>query len=204
MRYLRSRLRSSIFFVLSTMIFYSLFTLHSTLWSTVQIEQQKPILEHPKSSIDVSIWSALNQQNIYDVKATQSNRLTNHSSYITSYRIHELFQLVRHARIDHIHSLNIKKSYSYDSTRNIEKFIEQNSQISDNERIYTTNLTNISNIKFKLNSTLTAIETNKYDKIRLRHYIHYVINKWKQHHINDKTITLADVMHNSLAENEPS
>jgi hypothetical protein len=210
MRYLRLRLRSSIFFSLTTLTFVFVITLHTLIWSTAELEIQEQTTEAPKPLPPVAIpfWSALNQPNIYDLKATPSKKLKNHLSYITSDRINELFQLIRNARNEQIISSDKQKTRSIDSTWSFEKFVGQKTQSTQNDtntQIDTADSAAIKQSNAKLfNSTTTKKTMNDVDKIQLRYFIHRTLTKWKQEHQNDKIVTLADIMHDGLVQDEPA
>jgi len=209
MRYSRLRLRSSIIFSLIILTFFFLITLHTLIWSTTELELQEQIPERPKPPIAIPIWSALHQQNIYDLKATQSNKLHNHSPYITAKRIDELFQLIRNARNDQINLSNKTKYHPINLTWSFEKFLGQKLQTITNEtntHIDTVDSAAIkqSNLKHQLNFTTIEKSMNEYDKIQLRDFIHHALIKWKENHQNDKSISLGDVMHDALALDEPA
>jgi hypothetical protein len=209
MRYSRSRLRSSIVFSLTTLTFFCIITLHTLIWSTAQLELQEQISEPPpKQPVAIPFLSALDQADIYDLKATRSNKLHNHRPYITSNRIDELFQLIRNARNDQINSPDTTKSYPINSTWNFEKFFEQKLRTNNNDtntHIDTADseARKQTNIKRQLNFTTTEKTMNEYDKIQLRHFIHQALSNWKNNHKNDKSISLADIMHDGLAQDEP-
>ncbi|CAF5225236.1 unnamed protein product, partial [Rotaria magnacalcarata] len=42
------------------------------------------------------------------------------------------------------------------------------------------------------------------NKIQLRNYIHQLLHKWKQEHENDKIVTIADLMHDEILQEDPS
>ncbi|CAF0980116.1 unnamed protein product [Adineta steineri] len=202
MRYLRLRLRSSI--LLSITIFVIVFiTLHVLIWSTNEFELLEKTPESvPKPPVAISFLSALDQPNIYDLKASQSHTLNKHSSYITSHRIHELFQLVRTTRNNQL------KSNSINSTWNFGKFIPK--KVSPHNNNTKTNVDTADSVtmkeknhKLQFNITTTAKIMNEQDKIQLRHFIHYTLTKWKADHENDKYVNLADIMHDGLAQDEP-
>ena len=52
--------------------------------------------------------------------------------------------------------------------------------------------------------TTTEKTVSERDKIQLRNYIHRVLSNWKKEHQNDKIVTIADLMHDELAREEPS
>ncbi|CAF0959201.1 unnamed protein product [Adineta steineri] len=202
MRYLRLRLRSSI--LLSITIFVIVFiTLHILIWSTNEFELLEKTPESvPKPPVAISFLSALDQPNIYDLKASQSHKLNKHSSYITSHRIHELFQLVRTTRNNQL------KSNSINSTWNFGKFIPKKLPTHNNNT--KTNVDTVDSVtmkeknhKLQFNITTTAKIMNEQDKIQLRHFIHHTLTKWKADHENDKYVNLADIMHDGLAQDEP-
>jgi len=208
MRYSRFRLRFSIVFSLITLTFFFLIIFHTLIWSTAELEPEEQISEAPKPSVVIPFWSALNQQNIYDLKATQSNKLHNHSPYITSVRIDELFQLVRNARSNQINSFDKTKSHPVNSTWSFEKFFGQKLQTSNNDtntHIDTADSTAIkkTNMNYQFNFTKPDKPMNEHDKIQLRYFIHHALTKWKEKHQNDKSISLADIMHDALAQDEP-
>ncbi len=185
-----------------------MFTLHTLIWSTAELELQEPILERHKPPSDIPIWLALDQQNIYDLQASESRKLHNHTPSITSARIDELFQLVRDAQNDQLNSSEQKKSYSINSTWNFDKLPAPKSPIVPNDtnpHIDTPDsaATKETNIKLPLTFTTAAKTLNEHDKIQLRQFILYTLNKWKEEHHNNKTISLADIMHDALAQDEP-
>jgi len=208
MRYSRLRLRSSIVFSLTTLTVFFIITLHTLIWSTAELELQEQISESPKPPVVIPFLAALDQANIYDLKATRINKLHNHAPYITSDRINELFQLVRNARNDQINLSDTIKSYSINSTWIFEKFFGQKLQTNNNDtntHIDTADseIKKQSNIKLQLNFTTTEKSMNEHDKIQLRYFIHHALTKWKELHQNDKVITLADIMHDGLSQDEP-
>jgi hypothetical protein len=216
MRYSRLRLRSSIFFSLTTLAFFFLITLHTLIWSTAELEIQEQNSEAPKPPAPpppppaaLTFWSALDQPNIYDVKATSSKKLINHSPYITSNRIDELFELVRNARHDQIDLSDKKKSHSIDSTWSFAKFVGQKTPSPHNDTNTHVDTADSAAIKqsnpiLQFNLTTTKTTMNEVDKMQLRYFVHRVLTKWKQEHQNDKTVTLADTMHDALIQDEPA
>jgi len=184
--------------------------IHTLLWSINNFELQEQISQFaPRPPAAIPFLSALDQQNIYDLKATQSIILNKHLSYITYDRIDELYQLVRAARNDQIDSFNTTKSSSNNSKWNFEKFVAQKSPTSNNDtntqiETFDSTAAKGTNIKLQFNLTTTENTINENDKIQLRYFIHHTLTKWKLGHQNDKTISLADIMHDGLAEDEPA
>lgn len=208
MRHLRLRLRSSVVFSLTTLSFVFLITLHTLVWTTTELELSQQIPEPPKPPVAIPFWSALDQANIYDVKATSQNKLNRHSSYITSDRIDELYQLVRQSRNEQIQVSNKIKSFPINSPWNFEKFLGQKLQTNINDtntHIDTADSAakKQSNNKHQFDMTTTEKTMNEHDKKQLRDFIHHTSTKWKKKHQSDKTISLADIMHDALAQDEP-
>jgi hypothetical protein len=208
MRYPRLRWRSLIFLGLIILTFFSLLTLHTFIWSANEFEQQHKQFPHrPKLPDAIPFWSALDHQNIYELKSIPSDKnKQSHSRrpLITAARINELFQLVRQTRDEQINSFDKIKSYSFNSTWNFEKFLEQKARMNTNETPVDTAADSVgNNVKHGHNSTTTAKTVDEHDKIQLRNFIHSKLVKWKETHQNDKIISLADLMYDTLAQDEP-
>ncbi|CAF2043121.1 unnamed protein product [Rotaria magnacalcarata] len=208
MRYSRLRLRSSILFSLTALILFFLLTLHTLLWSTAELEPPEQALIRHKPPSGIPFWSALHQPNVYDLQATDSNKLTNRSSPITRQRINELFELVRNARNNQLDSSNLKKDSDHDRKWSFEKFVGQKPQTGSNDtnaHTDTADSAGVQGTKSNIQSKFTTIEklTNEHDKIQLRYFILDALLKWKKQHMNDKNISLGDVMQDSLAQDEP-
>ncbi|UJR08560.1 hypothetical protein I4U23_012821 [Adineta vaga] len=57
--------------------------------------------------------------------------------------------------------------------------------------------------QFQLNLTTTLKNFNENDKTQLRYFIHHILSKWKNDHQNDTIVSLADIMQEDLAQNDP-
>jgi hypothetical protein len=209
MRYLRLRLRFSIVLGLTILTFFFLLTLHSLIWSTIELERPNQYPDRPKPPDTLPFWSALDHPNIYELKSTSSKKKQSRSPSITTARIDELFQLVRQAHDEQINSFDKIKSYSINSTWNSKKFLQQKLHMNANDtntHIDTADSAGIkeTNIKYQYNLTTTIKTLNEHDKIQLRDFIHHKLVQWKENHRNDKIISLADVMHDALAQDEPA
>ncbi|CAF1122841.1 unnamed protein product [Rotaria sordida] len=199
MRYPRLRLRCSILFGLIILSLFCFVTFNTFLWSTTEPEPQEHIPQPPKPPVDIPLWSAIGHENIYDIKATKTLKLTNHASSITGERIEELYQLVRSAKDDHV-----KNPYSRDSTWSLEKFVGKifNNTTHDASKRDDTADSNRKKAR-KHNSTNVDETTTEHDKKQLRYFIHRAMAKWKKRHLNDKIITLGDLLHDTLAQDDP-
>jgi hypothetical protein len=211
MRHLRLHLRSSNLLILTTFTFFIVLTLHTKIWSTTELELQERFPEPPKPPGAVPIWSAFNQLNIYDIHALPSNRLINRPTYITAIRIDELFQLVRNARNEQTNLFVKEKPNSIGATWSFQRFAAQKVNTSQNDTNTHIETGDSAAMKVTLSTKkveliLTTIEKrmNDQDKMQLRDFIHRVITKWKEEHRNDKIVSLADIMHDSLAQDEPA
>ncbi|CAF1322855.1 unnamed protein product [Rotaria sordida] len=206
MWYLSFRVHCSFLFSLTILSLFCLVTFYTFLWPTTDLEPQENISKFPKPPVDVSFWSVLCQENICDIKATKTLKLTNHASSITRQRIDELYQLVHRAQNDQIDLSNIKKSHYLDPTWTFEKFIEQKSKNDTNdtsEHDDSSDSDSEERKKPKLSFTNEEKTINEHDKKQLRYFIHHVLAKWKQQHLNDTIINLADLMHDTLAQDDP-
>jgi len=211
---MRLRLRSSILFVLAILILLFLITLYTTIWKTNELERQDQIRDSPIAPGVIPFWSAINHQNIYDLHATPANPIFIRRSNITQRRIEELFQLIRNARIDEAQLIDTEKLFPIDSKWDFQKLVaEQETHRKDEtnkQHPDTHGDTADSAAKTTKTTTLlpglttTEKPVSEHDKIQLRNYIHQVLANWKKEHQNDKIITLADLMHDELANDEPS
>ncbi len=199
MRYSRIRLRSSIVLGLTTLTLIFLVTLHTLIRSTVELEQQKPYPHRPKPPDALPFWSALDQANIYELNPVKSDKKQSRSPSITSARIDELFQLVRQARNEQINDFDKIKSSSINLTWNFEKFLQQKPRINKNDTVDSKE----TNGKLQYNLTRTEKVFNEHDKIQLRDFLHHKLILWKENHQNDKIISLADIMYETLAQDQP-
>ncbi len=215
MRHIRFRLRSSIVFILAILTILFLITLYTTIWSTNELEQQQQIRDIPIPPGVVPFWSAINHQNIYDLHATPANTIFIRRSDITQRRIEELFQLIRNARTDETQLVDEEKLFPIDPTWNFQKLVaEQQTQEHDEKNkpnpethadtADSAAKTTKTTTTIYPDSTTTEKTVSEHDKKQLRNYIHQVLSKWKKEHQNDKIITLADLMHDELAQEEPS
>jgi hypothetical protein len=110
--------------------------------------------------------------------------------------------------------LNKEKLFPIDSTWNFEKLVAQRKTPGHEDAKKQHPETHIDTADSAAKSTktptirpeLTTTEKSldEYDKKQLRNYIHQVLAKWKQDHQNDKLITIADLMHDELAQDEPA
>jgi len=216
MRHTRLRLRSSILFILAILIILFLITLYTTIWSTNELEREVQIRDAPIPPGIIPFWSAINEQNIYDLHAASANTRFIRRSNITQHRIEELFQLIRNARTDEIQLVDKEKLFPIDSKWNFQKLVaeQQIHEHEDTNKQHPETHGDIDDSAGKTTKTttttphpdLTTTEKtiSEYDKVQLRNYIHQVLAKWKKEHQNDKIITIADLMHDELIHEEPS
>lgn len=195
MRYIRLRWRSSIFIGLTSLTFVFLITLYLLIHSADEFEAQSVHPAHPrKPSVNIPFWSALNQQNIYDLYAPHSRK--NKPSLISSRRIDELYQLVRQTHRQHSF-VNI--------SWNFQNFLREKTQINANDTnilVDTVDSARDGNGRSSDLSTPSRSLTEN-DKRQLRYFLHYKLNEWKLNHQNDKNITLAEIMHDALLQDQP-
>ncbi|CAF3362099.1 unnamed protein product [Rotaria socialis] len=198
------------------LIIFSVITLYTLIWTTNEFERQEQLRDAPLPPGAVPFWSALDHQNIYDLYAPSASKEPKQSSNITRQRIEELFQLIRNARTDQTHSVSIKKLYPIDPGWNFQKLIDErvarekedenkkDSDAHDEANDSNTNSTKTTPINSLPDLTTIEKTVNEYDKIQLRHYIHQLLHKWKKEHENDKIVTIADLMHDEILQEEPS
>ncbi len=215
MRHIRIRLRSSILFVLAILTLLFLITLYTTIWTTNELERQEQIRDSPMAPGVIPFWSAINHQNIYDLHATPANPIFIRRSNITQRRIEELFQLIRNARIDETQLVDKEILFPIDSKWNFQKLVaeQQTNQKDEINKQHPETHGDTADSAAKTKTTTTTLlsglttpekSVNEHDKIQLRNYIHQVLAKWKKEHQNDKIITLADLMHDELTNEDPS
>jgi hypothetical protein len=220
MRQIRLRLRTSVIFILATVTIFVLTTLYTAIWSTGQLEREEE-QQHRDAPIPpgvIPFWSAINHQNIYDLHATPANALFARRSNITQHRVEELYQLIRNARTDETHAADKEKLFPIDPKWNFEKLVEQQQTHSKEEaekqnvethpdagdsaaKALTTTTTTTTTVYPDVTTTPKTV--GEYDKVQLRNYIHHVLATWKKEHQNDKTVTLASLVHDELLRDEP-
>ncbi|CAF2967910.1 unnamed protein product [Rotaria sp. Silwood2] len=206
MRHIRLRLRSTILFILATLMIFFLITLYILIWSTHELERREHIRDAPKPPGVVPFWSAISHQNIYDLYATPPNTIFKRRANITQSRIEEIFQLIRNARTDQTHVIDAEELYPIDPKWNFQKLLEeQQAQEQDDKNADTADSTANVTKKTTTQSDLTTTKIfGDYDKIQLRNYVHQVLAKWKKEHQNDKIVNIAKLMHDELEQDEPS
>ena len=57
---------------------------------------------------------------------------------------------------------------------------------------------------FQFNVTTMIKTFQKWDKAQLREILHRKLMKWTNDHRDDRSINLADIMHDALAQDEPA
>lgn len=216
MRHIRLRLRSSILFILALLTIFLLTTLYTTISSTNELEREEQFRNAPIPPGVIPFWSAINHQNIYDLHASSDNPVFIRRSNITQRRIEELYQLIRNARADEGERTNKEKAYPLDPNWDFEKLVaQQQTPESDDtnkqnpethgddaadsgKKSTTTTTTNHPDL------TTTEKTVTEFDKQQLRNYVHRALAKWKKNHRHDKIVTIASLMHDELAREEPS
>ncbi len=212
MRHIRLRLRSSILFILAILTILFLITLYTTIWSTNELEREVLNRDAPIPPGVVPFWSAINHQNIYDLHATPANTIFIRRSNISQRRIDELFQLIRIARTDEIQLTNKEKFFPIDANWDFQKLVAQQRSNDPEDKkkqdpdAHADTADSAAKTSTTIHSDLTTTEktVSEHDKIQLRNYIHRVLSQWKKEHQNDKIVTIADLMHDELAREEPS
>ena len=179
MRYLRLRLRSSILVGLTISTFFSLTTLCIFLRSANELERSNRFVEGKLGLAEVSRHQSLRKK---------------------SNRIDELYRLVRENRIHQAKLSHLRW--------NLKKFHRGTVQVNRNDTntpIETDDSGDLNkqHIKLPINLTTTSKNFNQHDKMQLRQFILHVLTKWKIEHQNDTSISLADIMHESLAQDNP-
>lgn len=211
MRYSRLRFRSSIFFGLTTLSIFFLLTLHILSWSTTELEQPETPQKYPQPPDGIPFWSALDQQNVFNLQAKQSQQqqLSNYSSAITSQRIDELFELIRKAHNDRVDSSDFLARFPQDPKWNFQKFVVQKLHLNYNDTNLRGDTADSAGGKGAHNrlgtdTGLADKNMNDNDKMQLRYFIRQVLSQWKKQHMSDRTITLADIMNEALVQDEPA
>jgi hypothetical protein len=218
MRHMRLRLRRSVPFILAILSFIFCVAFYTVVWSTNELEQRELAREPPIPHGVVPFWSAINHPNIYDLHATPATTLFIRPPNVSPRRIAELFQLVRNARIDHAQSADKPNLVTVDPLWSFERLLaQQQTPVQDhinetNKQNPDTHIDSQDSAAAKTSTTttlppgLTTTEKtmSKRDKIQLRRYIHQVLTKWKEEHQNDKVVTLAEIMHDDLARDDPT
>ena len=212
MRHIRLRLRTAILFILALLTIFFGITFYTFIWSTNELDRQEQSHDTQIPPGVIPFWSAINHQNIYDLHATPANTIFIRSSNITQRRIEELFQLIRNARTDEIRSIEADKRFPLDPKWNFESLVaqQQSSKENDNNKPKAETHVDTADSAAKTtkstiqpHSTTTEKTLSEYDKIQLRNYVHQAISKWKKEHENDKITTIASLMHDELANDEP-
>lgn len=196
MRYIRLRWRSSIFIGLTSLTLVFLITIYLLIHTAGEFEGQQIHPAHPrKPSVTIPFWSALNQQNIYDLYAPTLHKKNPSSIHlITSKQIHELHQLV--------HQTRTQRSF-VNITWNFVNFLREKTQININDTNILLDTQDSANGRSSsdLSTPIRTLTDN--DKQQLRYFLHYKLNQWKINHRHDKNITLAEIMHDALSQDQP-
>ena len=196
MRYLRLRWHSSIFIGLTILTLSFLLTISLLLRSTHEFEPREshPHPRQPTINI-VPFWSALNQPNIYDLYARQSSDKKKLLSISSSARIDELYRLAQRSR-------NVERTYPSTSnlTLNFQNFLREKTQINTND---TNTVDSDRGDKSQSDLSTTSKSINEHDKRQLRYFLQYKLNQWKINHRNDKAVSLAEIMRDTLLQDEP-
>jgi hypothetical protein len=212
MRHIRLRLRSAILFILALLTIFFLITLYTLIWSTNELDRREQNRDPPIPPGVIPFWSAINHQNIYDLHATPANTVFIRPSHITQQRVEELFQLIRHARTDETRLIEDETRFPIDPKWSFEKLVAQQQSHEQNDKTKQTPETHVDTADSAAKTTQTTVHPDStttektvsaFDKIQLRNYVHQVIAKWKKEHQNDKITTIADIMHDQLAHDEP-
>ncbi|CAF0803825.1 unnamed protein product [Adineta ricciae] len=179
MRYLRLRLRSSIVVGLTITTFFSLTTLYIFLRSANELERPIHFIKGKPGLAEVSRYQSLRKK---------------------SNRIHELYQLVRENRIH-----QAKLGHLLWNLKKFHKGALQVNRNDTNTPMETGDSGDLNKqpIKLPINLTTTSTNFNQHDKMQLRQFILHVLTKWKIEHQNDTSISLADIMHESLVQDNP-
>jgi hypothetical protein len=126
---------------------------------------------------------------------------------ITQRRIDELFQLINNARTHELQFTNKDKLFPIDPKWDFKKLVvqQQSTDHKDgNEQNPETHTDSAAKTTIHPNLTTTKKPVSEHDKIQLRNYIHRILSNWTKEHQNDKIVTIADLMHDKLAREEPS
>ncbi|CAF2114926.1 unnamed protein product [Rotaria magnacalcarata] len=197
------------------LIIFSVITLYTLIWTTNEFERREQLRDAPLPPGAVPFWSAIDHQNIYDLYAYSVSKRPKQSSNITQQRIEELFQLIRNARTGQTYSASIKTLYPIDPEWNFQKLIEErdaqekddntkNSDAHDDANDSNTNSNKTTTTTSLPDLITTKKAVSESNKIQLRNYIHQLLHKWKQEHENDKIVTIADLMHDEILQEDPS
>ena len=200
MRYIRLRWHSSIFIGLTSLTFIFLITIYLLIHSAGEFEVQPAHPVHPrKPSVTIPFWSALNQQNIYDLYAPHLRK--NKPSAISSRRIDELYQLVRQTRQQRSYYSFVNISWNFPN------FLREKTQINANDTNILVDTADSArdggNGRSSSDLSTPSRSMTENDKRQLRYFLHYKLNEWKINHQNDKTITLAEIMRDTLLQDQP-
>lgn len=195
MRQLRLRLRSSILFLFTAFTFFFLLTLNALISSSNELNP----LAAPAPSASLidgpSFWSDFHQSDIYELQAKAPTKKK--TSSFSADQIEQLYQLIRSAREE-------KPSLS-NSTWSLEKFLGQatpTSVISNETRHRPESAESAAAIRSSSGQTPKSM--NEHDRRELRAFLRRRFQRWKDEHQRDALVTLAEIMHDSLAQDEPT
>jgi hypothetical protein len=196
MRHTRFRLRSSIIFILTVFSFLCMLTFHTLIWSINELE---PFPSPSNAFEQRKTWPIFHQVHIQPFDSNISYSSVNESSNVTSTRIEQLYRSIRHA---HLMSSNRSRMLLSNDSR-----WPSMMTIADNVKSNIDQLT-MTNHSFSKNNQQTnhAVHSKKIhddEQRKLRVHIHEQLMKWKKEHQHDATVSLAEIMHDSLAQDEP-
>lgn len=189
MRQIRIRFRSSIIFVLTSLSFFCVLTLHTVLWSNEQLENLIDLPQPPAN--DKPIWSAFHSTN-----PAQSAQLP--FDQLKAERLDELYRVV---------SLNKGKAltqFPINTSWNFDWFLARKSPLTFND----TN-TPMDAVESGLNKESMTTKVSFWktmtddDRLQLRYFAIGKLSQWKNLHSNDSIVNLADKMSESLLQDEP-
>ena len=216
MRHIRLRLRSSILFILAVLTILLVTTLYTTISSTNELEREEQSRNAPIPPGVIPFWSAINHPNIYDIHAASVNPRLIPRANITQSRIEELYQLIKNTRSNELQSTNKEKSFPVDRNWNFEKLVaqlqtpesddtnKQHPETHGDDAADSATKSTTTTTTTRPDFTTTEKTVTEFDKQQLRNYVHRALVKWKKAHRHDKTVTIASLMHDELAREEPS
>ena len=193
MRQLRLRLRSSLIFILTALTLAFVLTFNALISSSSELN---PLAAPLPSADSPSLWSAFHQPNIYDLNGLPPTT-TKKKQRVWPTNADRLYQLVRSAREERPALRN--------SSWSLEKFLVRSStSVSSNETHPQQQQRAESGESPGASSTRALTSMNEDDQRELRAFLLRRLQRWKDEHQQDPLITLAEIMHASLAQDEPA
>ena len=195
MRQLRLRLRSSILFLFTALTFFFLLTLNALISSSNELNPLAAPAPSPSVIDGPSFWSDFHQSDIYELHAKAPKKK---ASSFNADQVEQLYQLIRSAREE-------KPSLS-NSSWSLEKFLGQATAVTviSNDTRHRPESAESAAAVIRSSSGETLKSMNEHDRRELRAFLRRRFQRWKDEHQRDPLVTLAEIMHDSLAQDEPT